>query len=111
MFVFPPIHLVIPSLLHLEKFASYGVFIVPKWTASNFWTFLCSDGIHFNNFVANYWIFSPKYVSGEHIRSTIFSGVKKFQTLALKFDFSVRNVFHSKIEKEFCSRGGCHKCF
>ena len=111
LWVFPPIHLVIPTLFHLEKFAAFGVFIVPMWKASHYWPYLCEDGVHFNNFVQNCLIFSPRYISGEHIHNSVFQGVKKFDTLALKFDFQRRNLFFSNIQKEFCSLGGCHKCF
>ena len=111
LWVFPPIHLIIPTLFHLEKFGSFGVLIIPMWKSAHFWPFICNDGIHFNNFVKNCWIFSPKYISGEHILNTMFVGVKKFDTLALQFDFGRKNLFVSIIEKEFCSLGGCHKCF
>ena len=111
LWVFPPIHLVIPALFHLEKFQSFGVFVTPKWMASHYWTYICSDGVHFNNFVVNAYIFSPRYISGEHILNTMFVGVKKFDTLALKFDFSRTNLFTSNVQKEFCSLGGCPKCF
>lgn len=110
LLVFPPTHLVIPTLYHLQVFNSYGCLIIPKWTSNVFWTFICNDGRHFNNFVKSVFIFSPNYISGEHIKSTMFCGVKKFHTLALKFDFNVSNAFSSKIHAKFCVLGGCDLC-
>ena len=110
LFVFPPIHLVIPALYHLQKFNSFGCFIVPKWVSAHFWTFLCADGRHFNKFVLSVYIFSPFYVCGDHIINSMFKGVKKFETLAIKFDFSIANAFSSRIDKNFCIFNGCNLC-
>ena len=110
LLVFPPTHLVIPALYHLLKFNSHGCLIVPEWSSSVFWTFLCDDGRHFNNFVKSIYVFSPNYISGDHVTSTMFHGVKKFNTLALKFDFNVSNAFYSKVHAKFCVLGGCDLC-
>ena len=110
LLVFPPIHLVIPALYHLQKFKSYGCFIVPKWVSAHFWTFLCADGRHFNKFVLSVYVFSPFYSCGEHVVNTMFKGVKKFDTLAIKFDFNVSNAFVSQIDERFCILNGCNVC-
>lgn len=110
LFVFPPIHLIIPALYHLQKCNSYGVLIVPKWISSYFWTFICDDGCHFNRFIKSVLVFSPKFVSGEFVLNSMFKGVKKFDTLALKFNFNISNAFSSQVHSKFCILGGCVKC-
>ena len=97
-------------MYHLQKFDSFGCFIVPKWVSAHFWTFLCADGRHFNKFVLSVYIFSPFYVCGDHIINSMFKGVKKFETLAIKFDFSIANAFSSRIDKNFCIFNGCNLC-
>ena len=110
LFVFPPVHLIIPTLYHLQKFKSFGCLIIPKWLSSYFWTFICEDGVHFNRFVKCIYDFSPTYISGEHVQNDIFKGVKLFDTLALRFDFNISNVFSSQCSSEFCLFKGCDRC-
>ena len=110
LFVFPPVHLIIPTLYHLQKFKSFGCLIVPMWMSSYFWTFICNDGKHLNNFVKFVFVFSPRYVSGEHVKSDMFRGVKRFNSLALKFDFNISNAFLSNCKPEFCVQQGCSGC-
>ena len=110
LFVFPPIHLIIPSLYHLQKFESYGCLIVPKWISSYFWHFICSDGRHFNKFVKFFFVFSPCFVTGEYVMNDTFRGVKNFDTLAIAFNFKVLNAFQSNVSPEFCILKGCGLC-
>ena len=113
LFVFPPTHLIIPTLYHLEKFKANGVLIIPKWASAIFWNLICQDGIHYNYFIKSYFEFSPVFVSGEHIVNQMFNGVKKFSTLAIHFNFfeSFMNVnFKSCVAKDWCSLGGCAMC-
>lgn len=110
LLVFPPVHLIIPTLYHLQKFNSYGCLIVPKWISSYFWTFICQDGRHFNNFIRFIYCFSPKFICGNFVKNDLFRGVKKFDTLALRFDFSIANSFTSNVSKEFCILNGCSLC-
>ena len=110
LFVFPPIHLIIPTLYHLQKFKSFGCLIVPKWISSYFWSFICNDGRHFNKFVKCYFLFSPCFVAGEHVINDTFRGVKNFDTLAIAFDFSVQNAFQSNCDSRFCILKGCPMC-
>ena len=111
LFVFPPVHLIIPTLLHLAKFNCYGCLIVPFWPSSIFWTFLANDGIHLNYFVRKVFKFSPDFVSGPHIQNSTFQGVQKFPTLALQFRFSPEfDHFVSNKETIFCIKSGCFSC-
>ena len=109
LFVFPPVHLIIPALKHLQLFKSFGCLVVPFWPSSYFWTFICADGVHFDSWVKNVLIFSPFFQSGEYVRNEVFQGVKKFSSLALQFDFS-QEEFHSQCSPRFCSLKGCFKC-
>ena len=64
---------------------------------------VCSDGVHFNDFVVGVYNFSPVWVSGEDVNSDTFRGVKKFNTLALKFNFNgFGDKLKSKLQKQFC---------
>ena len=111
LFVFPPVHLIIPALYHLQKFNSFGCFILPKWISSHFWPFICEDGRHFNRFISYIYVFSPLFVTGEHVLNSTFRGYKKFDTLALKFDFKISNAFKSRVDVRFCIFNGCDLCF
>ena len=110
LFVFPPIHLIIPTLYHLQKHEAFGCLIVPKWISSYFWSFICEDGKHFNKFVKYYFIFSPCFVTGEHVLNDTFRGVKNFDTIAIAFDFHVVNAFQSNCKTSSCILKGCVRC-
>lgn len=109
-YAFPPVHLLIPAILHFLKFKSSGCLIIPIWVSSHFWTFVCQDGRHLNHWIKDFIIFSPDFVSGVHVRNNIFRGVKKFDTLAVKFSFKEPNIFQSRRLKRFCLNHGCDLC-
>ena len=109
-FAFPPVHLIIPAIMHFAKFKSVGCIIVPIWVSSHFWYFICEDGKHLNFWIKKFFIFSPEFISGQHVRNDMFKGVKKFNSLALKFDFSVNNCFQSQKSKKFCLSQDCFIC-
>ena len=111
LFLFPPVHLIIPTILHMRKWQAKGCLITPLWQSSAFWTFLCADGKHFNCFVRKVYSFCPYFVAGEYIRNNVFKGVKKFRTLALWVDFeNVSDIFQPQIHPKFCIFDGCSKC-
>ena len=111
LYVFPPVHLIIPTLFHLHKFGSKGCLIVPLWKSSSFWTFLCADGTHFNAYVQSVFNFSPTFEAGDYIKNTLFQGVQKFRTLALGFNFNnLIDPFQPRISSSFCVFDGCRKC-
>lgn len=110
LFVFPPVSLIVPAIMHLRKYNARGCLIVPKWTSSHFWTHICDDGVHFNDFVIDFVLFSPEYLTGVFVRNDTFKGVKKFATLALKFEFRGSSRLISQKSKKFCSLGGCFMC-
>ena len=111
LFVYPPVHLIGPALKHLEKFKSFGCFIIPYWKSSFFSTFICSDGVHFNRYVHSFLFLSPNFNAGQYIRNRCFKGIQKFITIALAFNFSLETPFESRICKKFCTLDGCEVCF
>ena len=111
LYIFPPVHLIIPTIFHLQRFSSKGCLIVPLWRSSSFWTFLCADGVHFNSFICKVYSFSPSFVAGDFIRNNVFRGVQKFKTLALAVDFTeIHDLFQPQIIPNFCLFDGCKKC-
>ena len=111
LFLFPPVHLIIPTILHLRKWKAKGCLVTPLWRSSIFWTFLCADGVHFNSFVKKVYSFCPYFVAGEFIRNNVFKGVKKFRTLAIWVDFlDVLDIFQPQLLPNFCIYDGCSKC-
>ena len=111
LYLFPPVQLIIPSLLHLEKFYSFGVFVMPIWKSAQFWPFVCEDGKHLNKFVDDFFIFSPYFISGEFVKNDMFKGYKKFDTLVFRFSFKILDNFTSNKTKKFCILNGCNDCF
>ena len=85
--------------------------MTPLWRSSAFWTFLCSDGVHFNCFIKRICSFSPNFVAGEFIRNSVFRGTQRFKTLALLVDFkNVKDIFQPQVMPSFCVFDGCNKC-
>ena len=108
LYLFPPVHLIIPTLMHLLKFEARGCLIATLWHSSIFWTYLCADGMNFISFVCN---FSPHFVAGEFIRNSVFRGSKQFKTLAIYVDFAeIENLFQPQIVPKFCIFNGCSRC-
>ena len=111
LYVFPPVHLIIPTIFHLQRHNGKGCLITPLWRSSSFWTFLCADGVHFNCFVRKVYSFCPNFVAGEYIRNNVFRGVQKFRTLALAVDFTgVQDIFQPQVDPKFCLFDGCKRC-
>ena len=113
LWVFPPVHLIVPTVLHLWANQATGTLVVPAWFSAHFWNHICDDGKHFNSFVVDYYKFKPVYQSGECVRGSVFSGVQKFFTLAIKFDFrwmSRSSALKSQVGQRFCFFGGCNRC-
>jgi len=67
-FAFLPVHLIIPAIMHFAKFKSVGCIIVPIWVSSHFWYFICEDGKHLNFWIKKFFIFSPEFISGQHVK-------------------------------------------
>ena len=78
----PPPKLVIDVFKHIAHFPNVTVIIViPVWKCSNFWPFIVCGGF-FHPMVEKILICDPFFIPNNEA-SNLFSGKKKFQTLAL----------------------------
>ena len=107
----PPVSLVtevLTKLKHSEDCS--GVLVVPQWPLASFWLNLLPDGKHFIQGVTNFTFFSPKWFSGHSVKSKMFRGVKKWQTLAVFLSSECPEFFAPKFSPAFCLDSGCAKC-
>ena len=73
----------------MHEFKAVGTLIVPMWRSSYFWPLLCSDGVHFNSFVADWLYLSARadlFVKGR-AKNKLF-GAKAFKSSWLSLDFA-----------------------
>ena len=113
LWVMPPPKLIVATLWHLAKYKSFGCLVVPAWPSSTFWTLICKDGRHYNDYVKEIYKFKPVYHSGPDVLSGVFKGVKPFFTLALRFDFrfATPDFFTvSQFVQPRCFLDGCSIC-
>jgi hypothetical protein len=68
--LFPPNVLIPRVIRHLCECLADGTLLVPIWKSAVFWTMLCEDGVHWNN-----WIHEWKALSNE--RNLIIKGKAK----------------------------------
>ena len=69
-----------------------GTLIVPLWRSAHFWPVICDDGVHFSNFVHDWYVLPhiPNLFIRGKAKNCIFgNGQLKFIMLALRIDFSV----------------------
>ena len=45
---------------HMKLFSAEGSLIVPVWKSAHFWPLLCSDGVHWSNFI-DAWVILPNF--------------------------------------------------
>ena len=109
-YLFPPVSMVVPAILHLAHFKVSGLFLVPFWPASSFWLRIVPDGCHLVGWVESFLRFRPGIVSDVNIRSMTFKNPLNFDILALKFDFKNANCWGPRIEPRFCLHYGCDLC-
>ena len=106
----PPVNLVVAAVKHLLLSEDCsGVLCCPLWKTGHYWTLLAPDGVHFAGFVENFTCFRPKYFSGGAVRSRMFTGVPKWQTLAV-FIRSGEGNSGSIYKRSHCLNGGCDRC-
>ena len=51
----PPTYLTIKVVNQLKNCKAAGTLIVPLWRSAHFWTIICDDGVHFSNFVHDWY--------------------------------------------------------
>ena len=89
-----------------------GTLIVPMWKSSYFWPLLCSDGVHFNSFEADWLYLSARpdlFVKGRAKIKLFGSKAFKSSCVALRLDFAGNG--HSVL-RGFCTlpQGWCSVC-
>ena len=108
----PPISLIGKLLSHMHESKAVGTLIVPMWKSSYFWPLLCSDGVHFNSFVADWLYLSARpdlFVKGRAKNKLFGSKAFKSSCVALRLDFAGNG--HSVL-RGFCTlpQGWCSVC-
>jgi hypothetical protein len=89
--LFPPIRLIIPSVLHLEKGSGSGLLIIPQWKNAAFYPFLI-DYLK-TRFVKNRWVLPGKNVFKKGAdNSTCFGPDFNGQVEIWYFDFNIPTV-------------------
>ena len=54
----PPVYLRCKVVRHMKLFSVKGALVVPIWRSAHFWPVLCSDGVHWSNFIHDWVILS-----------------------------------------------------
>ena len=88
----PPTYLTVRVVNHLKVCRAAGTLIVPLWRLAHFWPIICDDGVHFSNFVHDWYVLPhiPNLFIRGKAKNCIFgNGQLKFIILALRIDFSV----------------------
>ena len=114
-YAFPPPGLITAFILHLAKFMTKGVLIIPLWRSASFWNNVFPDGKHGCWWMKELMTFKPSgFISDSEIISTTFKNPVNFSMLAVKFDFSDilfrENIFSSELRQEICVIKGCNMC-
>ena len=52
----PPTYLTVRVVNHLKACRAAGTLIVPLWRSAHFWPIICDDGVHFSNFVHDWYV-------------------------------------------------------
>ena len=107
----PPVSLITKAVKFFAECSNAsGVLCVPVWRSSPFWLVLVPDGKHFANIVSNYVFFSPKYYTGGAIKSKMFRGIPKWETLAMYIDSEADQPLEPRFSPRFCLNNGCDYC-
>jgi hypothetical protein len=83
--------LIIKAISHASTCKAQGTIIIPIWKSAHFWPVLCSDGVHWSEFIQGGLILpnSAKLFIKGKARNSIFGNKSlKFQMVALRIDFS-----------------------
>ena len=106
----PSISLIAKLLSHMHESKAVGTLIVPIWKSSYFWPLVCSDGVHFNSFVADWLYLSARpnlFVKGRAKNTLFGSKAFKLSCVALRLDFAGngRSVLQGfcTVPQEWCS--------
>lgn len=111
-YIFPPPSKILASILHLNKFQSRGLLVIPVWRASSFWMKIVPDGKHLCSWSKKFLLFKPSgFISDSAIISSTFKNPPTFDMLVILFDFSAvrrdENIFVPLIKRENCIADDC----
>lgn len=112
-YCFPPPGVLLATILHLAMFQARGLLVLPIWTSASFWPNFAPDGIHLPIWAQRFLRFRANFVCDPEIRSTTFKNPVKFDTLVIKFDFTVareNELFLPSFSLSNCLNYGCVNC-
>ena len=81
----PPISLIGCVIRHLRICRAKGTLLIPVWQSAYFWPIIYPDGLHLSNFVKDFIVLRPFYIS--YCSNNVFSGYVDFSTIALQIVF------------------------
>ena len=67
---FSPPKMITEAVLHFAKFGATGVFVVPIWANSSFYSMFWPDGVHLAQFVTDWMMIQPYFVVGPLVSSS-----------------------------------------
>ena len=81
-----------PVYLTCKVVSAQGTLIVPVWKSAHFWPLLCSDGVHWSNFIHR-WVILPNFpntfIACKATNSIFGCKPLLFVSVALRIDFSI----------------------
>ncbi len=93
---------------HGKKCKCTGTLFFPLWKSQPFWTVICTDGVHFSEFVIDWLLIQPCFVPGRLVVNSVFKGFAPFDSLVVRLDFS-SNIKIQPLRAR-CLLGGCARC-
>ena len=88
----PPVYLTCKVGRHMRLFSAKGALIVPVWKSAHFWPLLCSDGVHWSNFIHDWAIlpnFPHLFIACKAKNSILGCKPLLFVSVALRIDLSI----------------------
>ena len=104
-----PVSLIIQVIKRIFAVKAKGTLVIPNWTTSAFWPFVCPDGIHLDYSIVDWKVLHTSFSPSSLGKSTVFRKYPNFSCLALRYDFA--QSFRSS-NTGFCLAplGSCPDC-
>ena len=110
-FCFPPPHLLVAALRHIQRCGVTAVMVVPVWANSTYFSVFWPDGRHGADFIARMMFVQPTFICGPLVASWGMKGKKSYQTAVCLVDSRVREGQGAPSRlAESCLQGGCEEC-
>ena len=110
-YIFPPPSKIVASILHLHKFQTQGLMVLPVWKAASFWMKVVPDGRHLCVWAKKFLLFKPSgFICDSAIISSTFKNPVTFDMVAILFDFSEvssEDIFAPFVRRENCVADSC----